>query len=237
MALQSGTPNDVASGETVGASPASLTEHIASLIRTRIRTGLLLPGARIRPSALADEAGVSTMPVRESLVTLAQEGLIEHIPRRGFRVAAVSLDHLSNLTELRDLLESRACQRAVAEVDGRHLEIVEEAMERLKQASQDDYYSRNRDFHFEIFGLCGNPALVSAIARSWEQMARYHGLYIHETSDFEALAREHEEMVDALKQRNEPRLVTIQRAHRDRLFDVLKNWLTHSGSGNKDEGA
>ena len=66
--------------------PASLVEMTARHVRAEVLSGALAPGARVGEEALCARLGISRAPVREALRRLAEQGLIEHLPRRGYRV-------------------------------------------------------------------------------------------------------------------------------------------------------
>ena len=65
--------------------PPSLVELVTRHVRSEVLSGALEPGERIVEETLCARLGVSRAPVREALRLLAQEGLVEHLPRRGFR--------------------------------------------------------------------------------------------------------------------------------------------------------
>jgi DNA-binding GntR family transcriptional regulator len=74
------------------ARPKNLKHAVASLIRERIFSGGLRPGSRVDQDALAEAFGVSTMPVREALISLEAEALVVNVPRRGSYVADLTRD-------------------------------------------------------------------------------------------------------------------------------------------------
>ncbi len=70
--------------------PASLVQLCVQRLRHEILSGMLAPGERLIEEQLTSRFGISRGPVREALRELAQQGLIEHLPRRGVRVAELS---------------------------------------------------------------------------------------------------------------------------------------------------
>ncbi|HAE59780.1 MAG TPA: GntR family transcriptional regulator, partial [Anaerolineae bacterium] len=96
--------------------PPELTNHrqlrnvVADRLRSAILEGFYKPGEWLRQEKLAQELGVSQMPVREALKELATEGLIEHVPYRGVRVIAFSPDDVGDLYAHRAFLEGRAAR-------------------------------------------------------------------------------------------------------------------------------
>ena len=88
-----------------GQRPGSLGKEVADQIRRMILTGRHKPGDRLVEDKLSSELGVSRVPIREALRTLAAEGLVDIPPRRGASVAAVSPDVARDLVEVRATLE------------------------------------------------------------------------------------------------------------------------------------
>lgn len=80
-------------------------------LRAAIVSGRYEPNARLVERRLAAELGVSHIPIREALARLADEGLVEHRPRRGARVAALTPEDIVELSSLRVLLEQFVVER------------------------------------------------------------------------------------------------------------------------------
>src|SRR5712691_6146739 len=99
----------------------------AELIREAILDGRLQPGERLKEERLARELGISRTPVREALLILQGEGLVEASPNRGATVRTHDADDLDDLYQLRALLEGFATRRAAARV-------TDEALERLRES-------------------------------------------------------------------------------------------------------
>ena len=89
-------------------SHKQLRNIVAEQMRAAILNGHYKPGEWLRQERLAQDLGVSQMPVREALKELAAEGLIEHVPYRGARVVVFSIDDILDLYSHRAFLESRA---------------------------------------------------------------------------------------------------------------------------------
>jgi DNA-binding GntR family transcriptional regulator len=92
----------------------SLVELAVLRLSRDILSGRIEPGARLVEEQLTRRLGISRAPVREALRLLAQQGLVEHVPRRGVRVATLSERDVQELYEVRDLLEREAVRKAFA---------------------------------------------------------------------------------------------------------------------------
>src|SRR5213592_3700218 len=92
----------------------SLVELATARLRHEILSGTLEPGERLIEEQLTQRFGISRAPLREALRLLGQQGLVEHLPRRGVRVAELSARDIDELFTLRDALEQFAVQCAAA---------------------------------------------------------------------------------------------------------------------------
>jgi DNA-binding GntR family transcriptional regulator len=146
--------------------PASLVELSLRRVRREILSGVLPPGERLIEEQLTQRFGISRAPLREALRELAQQGLVEHLPRRGFRVAELSATDVDELFGLRDVLERYAVQLAMPLSGGRRLDGLTEAWQGMAAAAKDgDAFGENeahRQFHIEVVALAGRRHLLMA---------------------------------------------------------------------------
>ena len=94
--------------------PTSLVDLSVRRLRAEILGGILPSGERIIEEQLTARYRISRAPLREALRQLAQQGLVEHLPRRGVRVAALSAEDADELFGLRNVLERYAVELAFA---------------------------------------------------------------------------------------------------------------------------
>ncbi len=154
--------------EHIGATrrlPESLVDVAERRIREAIFSGSLAPGERVIEEDLCADLGISRAPVREALRLLAQQGLVEHQPRRGTRVAQWSPRDILQLFELRQLLERFALESALPLADpDRQLAPVRAAVEQMRKAADElDKDDAHRAFHTAVVGLAGNKQLDIAL--------------------------------------------------------------------------
>lgn len=107
----------------------TLAERAYTHIRRKLSAGDLPPGKRLVNRTLADEIGVSVIPVREAIHRLATEGLVEHVPGSGAFVRKPDPQDLDNLYVLRDALESCAAGEAARHIADYQLDELEEVLE------------------------------------------------------------------------------------------------------------
>ncbi|MQY25807.1 GntR family transcriptional regulator [Nocardia aurantia] len=195
----------------VAVLPPSLVEMTTRHVRSAILSGEFEPGARIVEETLCARLGTSRAPVREALRLLDQEGLIEHLPRRGFRVAVWSPTDVLQLFELRRVLERHAIERAFPlPAEGDPLLTVRAALDEMRTADErGDAFERDeahRRFHTAIVALAGNRQLDLAyepiLLKLQLPMARNIREEARKTSHYNGIRR-HTELLAALE-RNDP---------------------------------
>jgi DNA-binding GntR family transcriptional regulator len=149
----------------IGARP--LRDVVTDAVRDHIASGLLLPGTRIREEQLAEDYGVSRVPVREALQALAREGYLVLAPRRGATVAAPSPRTALEVMEIRRALEVLATRRAAASGGGpvaRSLARVVEQGQRTLDAGQHRKLPPLIDrFHALVAEASGSQELVATL--------------------------------------------------------------------------
>src|SRR4051812_21479497 len=102
---RSSAPATVPALPVLAGRKSSYRERVADALRAALIAGELLPGQVHSAPALAARFGVSATPVREAMLDLAKEGLVDTVPNKGFRVTAVSEKQLDEYTHIRSLIE------------------------------------------------------------------------------------------------------------------------------------
>ncbi|WP_433058550.1 GntR family transcriptional regulator [Dactylosporangium sp. CS-033363] len=140
---------------------ASLVELAVLRLTREILGGGTEPGERLVEEQLTKRFGISRAPLREALRLLAQQGLVEHMPRRGVRVAVLSDADIRDLYAVRDVLERHAVSATPADADlggiAAALKAMQEADER---GDQFDVATAHREFHVAVVALAGNRQLA-----------------------------------------------------------------------------
>lgn len=153
-------------------SPRQLRDWVEEQLRQAILTGELDAGTWLRQQHLANELGVSQMPIREALKELVAQGLVEHIPYRGVRVVEFSPDDVADLYAHRSFLEgmtARAAARSIIPETIAELEALRDQMEaHLAPEDLSIYRELNRRFHETIFTASDRPYLVRALRQLWD---------------------------------------------------------------------
>ncbi|MET0700385.1 MAG: GntR family transcriptional regulator [Mycobacterium sp.] len=146
--------------------PATLVELAGTRLRDAILSGALAPGEKILEEQLCADFGISRAPLREALRLLAQQGLVEHLPRRGSRVTDWSPEDIRQLFELRGVLERHAIESALPLPNpSADLCPVRDALAQMRSAvSELERDDAHRAFHAAVVGLADNRQLNIALA-------------------------------------------------------------------------
>jgi DNA-binding GntR family transcriptional regulator len=149
------------SGEATrgGLTSPSLVELALARLRHEILGGLIDPGQRLVEEQLTRQLGISRGPLREALRLLAEQGLVEHLPRRGVRVTTLSPRDVQELYAVRDVLERHALTEARPPVAPARLRALRGALEDMRRGDRLGVADAHRRFHVALVGLAGNHQL------------------------------------------------------------------------------
>jgi DNA-binding GntR family transcriptional regulator len=177
----------------------SLVDYAAERLRRDLLTGEIEPGERIRVTSLEKRFGVSHIPIREALRRLEAEGFVRTMPQRGTVAAAVDLDDLHGLYDLRRLLEGQVVHRAVQLATPAQLQALRDALAALEEVTTTVeaplFWQRHREFHWALLEPGASAWIKRVLGQVWLAAERYVRLFVTET--FEVAMREHRELVAA----------------------------------------
>ena len=143
----------------------SLSDQLAAQIRTAIHNGDYVPGQRLVERKLAEIYGVSHIPIREAFRELAEEGLIEKLPRRGARVVSLSEKDLEEISSLRTLLEQfvvvRVQEHWTAEREAELRGLVAQMVEAAKREDTTLLFQLDQRFHEQLWEYADHQLLLN----------------------------------------------------------------------------
>lgn len=213
-------------GNPVENNEDSTVEKVLAFIRRRIINGEFPPGSKIEPKKIADTCKTSLIPVREALRVLQTDGLVTVFHNKGTWVARMSLADLNDLYSVRVNLEGetvRMIEEVRPDTIARLRDILKRAREHSSAGDKDALHRLNKDFHFEIYRLCGSPWRLRLIDTLWDHAERYQRLSINYRDD--GADEEHRAIVDALERGDRDEagmaLATHLRSTVDLLIDSL----------------
>lgn len=146
-------------------------DFVVDTLRDAILSGEIHPGERLLQDELAEDFKVSSTPIREALRLLEAEGILEHIPHKGVRVAEVSLEDVHEIYAIRSALEPLAIRHAIpnqGEASIQHLLALNEHMEtHIHNEQLEELRHLNYEFHMLIYKSAGFPLLLQIIRSLW----------------------------------------------------------------------
>jgi len=188
---------------------------------------LLLPGGSLSTRGLAQELGVSQMPVREALSRLAAEGAVEIRSKRRIVVPPMTAERFADLLHCRELLEPEAAAMALPYIDAarlKRLRAIDDALGvALRTGDVQSYMERNFEFHFTIYRAPPRTTIVRLIETLWLQFGP-HMRVVYGRFGTANLVDQHQVALRAIRERNATRLKRAIRADiRDGMGLIGKN--------------
>lgn len=183
--------------------PMNLRETVLEQLRTAIITGELAEGELVSAPSLGQALGVSATPIREAMMELAREGLVETVKNKGFRVTGMSSKDLDDLTQIRLLLEPPAMRLVAGNIPEEAYEQIERLADSCIEAAEKEdlsrYLSEDRVFHAVILSHTNNPQLTE-LATSLRRKTRLYGIgLLAREGRLADSSREHQELVKLLR--------------------------------------
>ena len=200
-------------------------DQIRHAINKAIISGELKPGDRIVETKWARELGVSQSPVREAIRELEMIGVVENVPYQGCFVRKITRKELVDSYKVRMCLELLGIQGAIEGIKDKHVKELRITLKEMEQAAAEQnfilYIKKDVLFHKKILEISQNKLLV----RTWEQCnftnSTYIGTMISQKT-LEQLSVRHEELFDALAERNLDRAKEAVCRHFEELMEDQK---------------
>lgn len=204
----------------------SLVDTAYELIRRRILDNVWPPGHRALEQEVALALGMSRTPVREALVRLQAEGLVEVVPRHGMRVLPVSPTDMREIYEILTALECMAAEILAARKPG------DDELEPLVRATQEmdralavddlDAWARaDEQFHAQLVALAGNRHLQAIVMNHWDRAHRARMFTLRLRPKPVDSTREHMALLERLRAGDAAGASQVNRAHRARASREL----------------
>lgn len=197
----------------------------ADLIRQAIVDGRVAPGHRLKEEELAQQLGISRTPVREALLVLQAEGLVEATPNRGATVKAYDVADLEDMYGLRALLEGHAAGLAASRVSEEQLEELRASCARfealLDGGDVQALVLENAVFHETILVAASSERLTSMIHQVVAMPLVYRSYVWYSAAQASASYHYHLQLVKALERGDAQRAELVMREHVYEARDVL----------------
>lgn len=192
-----------------------LSDEVASHLRGSIMSGALRSGDFIRLDETAAELGVSVTPVREALLTLRGEGMVESAPNRGYRVSPLTRDDIDDIFWLQGQIAVELALRAVDRADADDLARLAELNEQLRrlvalpdgvEPDVERIADAEFDFHRELNRIAGSPKLAWFLNAASRTIP--YRLYARDTGWGSLAVESHAELIEAIRSRDHNGVIT-----------------------------
>lgn len=196
-------------------------------LRDRILRGHFPEGEPLRQDAIAEELGVSRIPVREALRQLESEGLVTFHPHRGAVVSTLSLVEISELFELRAEIESDLLRRAVPLMrtadDVRAREILDAYDSALEAGEVARWGGLNWQFHSALYAPSNRQYTLNIVGKLHQHADRYLRMQLALTHGESRARAEHRAIAAAARKRDMQKAAQLMRDH---ILDAGKTLVT-----------
>jgi DNA-binding GntR family transcriptional regulator len=192
-----------------------LRDDIYATLRKEILSCSLPPGSDLREQQLAQRFSVSKSPVREALLRLEREHLVEVASRQGYRVTPISVSDARDMYGLRSVLESACAIEAASHASDAQLASLDTYRKLPEKIDVEEFVRLNREFHCALFEICGNKRMAAVARDLIEQMDRMTLISVHTIKgrDTSVLLEEHRRIIDALQARSGRQAAKLMREH------------------------
>ncbi|AMO75979.1 GntR family transcriptional regulator [Pseudomonas sp. R3.Fl] len=181
--------------------PVTAEEEAYSYLLDAICKGQYRTGDRLIAEDIANDIGMSRMPVREAFRRLAAEGLVTLRPNRGAIVSGLNIEEMREVFEMRSALEGLAIRLAVPKLGERQLARLERLLDEMDDYRDDsaEWVSRHRVFHEYLCSLAERPRLLRQINALYSVIEPHMRLWLQHVDKPMSAREEHAVILDALR--------------------------------------
>ena len=228
--------NDTQTGTAIGNEDVTLSDQTTTALREAIVKGDIAPGEKLNEPRLAEQFSVSRGPLREAIRRLVAMGLVRHIPNVGASVVTLSLANITDLYDVREVLEGKAAALAATNMNDQERLELRELIEIHRQhiesnAGQYMQVEGDFDFHYKIIQGCGNAMLTRQLCHELYHLVR---MFRYQTSRFKKRSNralvEHEQLVYAIEQRDAEVAEMLMRKHISRAKDSIVSYFEETNT-------
>jgi DNA-binding GntR family transcriptional regulator len=214
------------SGAAFDLNHQTIQESATDLIRDLILTHQLEPGERLVENRLAEQLGVSRTPIREAIRKLASEGLVSFSPYKGASVAEFSSSELEDIYHIRIALEGYFASLATSCITDEQIEQLEALFVKMKEEyrRQDrlQLLAANREFYAILYAIPNQPCFYELTMKYLDMADVYRRMALAQERYFEHIIDGHEELLDAIRQRDPQAVERLLRTQMSEIHAMLQ---------------
>jgi DNA-binding GntR family transcriptional regulator len=204
----------------------TIAMQVHGFLRREIIDARLLPRAPLSEQDLSTELGVSRTPVREALIKLADEGLVDIYPQFGTFVAPIKLREVYDSQFVREAIECTAIERAVVLIEKPQAAALQQILDtqrrHQKAGERDAFFEADERMHAYLLEIAEHATVWPLVQSAKSQMDRVRHLSIRSEVKLSSVLQEHSAIVDAVIRRDPKGALEALRAHLQGLFRSIK---------------
>ncbi len=218
-------------------APVSIREKVYRAVRDEILNGNIAPGERMIETRLAQQIKTSRTPVREALHMLEREGLLEAIPRVGYRVKRIRWGEVEEICEIRAVNEILAARWAMKRISAREIQALEKNIEQGERevgvGDPKAFVDRDEEFHEILARASGSERLQELCEQLRRHMLRYRieSLYLPETA-LKAIEG-HRHILACIKEKDEQGVAAAIWRHLEFVKSSVRRYAFEEKKNNK----
>ncbi|RJE77517.1 GntR family transcriptional regulator [Pseudoalteromonas sp. MSK9-3] len=214
----------------MGIEHKTRTQLVAEAIREKILSGEIKAGEPLRQAALAEELNVSRIPVREALLQLEAEGLVNFEAHKGATATMLSADQIDEIFDLRALLEAELLRHSIVNLTPRDLLEAEAILYDLEEATaagdtQLATGKLNAEFHVKLYSKANRPQTAELVAMYGKNSERYVRMHILLAGGIKTAPEEHRTLLEFCKTKDINAACDFLKKHITGAKDDIKQLL------------
>jgi len=208
------------------ASTPDLTEQVYQRLLYAICDGELVPDTRLTQEDLAATLGVSRQPVLQALRLLKKEGFVSDAGRRGLRVAPLEAQAITQVYEVRAVLDGLAARRAAQANAQLEPAVIVEGRRAAAGQRIGSMIDADMQLHHLIYAASGNPLIAETANHHWPHIRRAMGAVLQTVGLRRPVWDEHEAILQAINGGDADLAERLAREHCARASDHIATQLT-----------
>ena len=200
---------------------STASDEIFNILRKEILSLEFLPGQELKINTLCDQLQVSRSPIRDALMKLSTDGLVDIFPQRGTRVSLIDLHLVEEERFLRSSLEEKALIQAISVIDDDTIKKYEGAVHNQEQLKNNidlyDFFNLDVSFHKITFDLINKKECWNLISKRCVNYDRVRFLSFKKNKDEETLIQQHYKIIEALKSKDLIRVEDVIKTHLSKI--------------------
>lgn len=213
----------------------TLTRTAHELIRKSILDERLAAGERITIKQLQKDLGIGPTPIREALSQLSSEGFVVGEEHRGYRITALSLDSLRDVTDQRKLIECEGLRRSILFGDNSYFENVassysklsalDDARRRSEGGAFEKWEGAHREYHRALIGGANSEWLARFQELLFDHADRYRRKSVEQAPPADQIVKDHRMIMESVLDHDVEMASLLLARHIERVFTRAREWV------------